>query len=97
MLKTKLAVLEEEKPLKVPFISLEYNVLKIASKDTWTFLYVAVTLTVGVIFFVQALKLIQIKCLSNVILIVFGGIAPSIFAMRVKYWMIYTCKMEQFL
>ena len=33
------------------FISLEYNILKIAGEDTWTFFYIAVTLTIGIGFF----------------------------------------------
>ena len=50
-MKSKLAELDEQ-PLMQPFISLEYNILKIASGDTWTFFYIAVTITIGVGLFV---------------------------------------------
>ena len=82
---------------KVTFISLEYNVLKVSSGDTWTFFYIALMITLGVGLFMQALKMIYIRNMSNVILIVFGGIAPAVLAIRVKFWMIYRCRQPQFL
>ena len=95
-MKGKLAELDEQ-PLMQPFISLEYNILKIASGDTWTFFYIAVTITIGVGLFVQALQLIHIRNMSNVVLIVFGGITPAVLAIRVKFWMVYKCRQQQFL
>merc|ERR1712086_9784 len=95
-LKSKLAALEEL-PLKLPFISLEYNILKIAGGDTWTFFYIAVTITLGVGLFIQALKMIYIRNMSNVVLIIFGGITPAVLALRVKFWMVFTCRQPQLL
>lgn len=76
---------------------MEYNILKIAGGDTWTFFYIAVTITLGVGLFIQALKMIYIRNMSNVVLIIFGGILPAILALRVKYWMVYTCRQPQLL
>ena len=35
--------------------------------------------------------------MSNVVLIIFGGITPAVLAIRVKFWMIYRCRQPQFL
>lgn len=83
----------ESKPLS--FISLEYNILKVAGEDTWTFFYIAVCLTLGVGFLFQALTFISFSYLTNVLLITFGGLTPAVLAMRVKYWMVYKCGRSQ--
>lgn len=79
------------------FISLEYNILKIEREDTWTFFYIAVMLTVGIGFYFEALSYVNYKDQSNVILIIFGGLVPSVLAMRTKCWMIYQCRLNNFI
>lgn len=74
---------------------MEYNILKIDSNDTRTFFYIAVNLTLAIGFFFQALQLIHFRNLSNVLLIIFGGLAPAVLALRVKYWMVYSCRQHQ--
>lgn len=79
--------LEELKPKG--FVSVEYNILKIAPEDTWTFFFIALSLTLGIGFYFFALSYIHYQNQSNVTLIIFGGLMPAIFSLRVKYWMVY--------
>jgi hypothetical protein len=54
-------------------------------------------LTLGFGFYFQALNFMEYRKLSNVVLIIFGGLAPAILAVRVKFWMVFTCTKPQFL
>ena len=61
------------------------------------FFYIAIVLTVGLGFYFAALNLIHYRNLSNVVMIIFGGLTPAVLAMRVKFWMLYQCRQSQFL
>jgi len=69
----------------------EKNLL-IAKADRISFLVTALSLTVGVGFYFNALRYISIYKFSFVTIIIFSGLTPVIMNLRVHSWMFNECK-----
>ena len=67
----------------------KFNLLNIAKEDRMTFVYISLNMVVGVGLFLQSLLYIDIRQHILILILVFGGVLPSVMNLKVEYWMKY--------
>ena len=74
-----------------------FDIFSIAKEDRLTFVFIAVTIVIGLGFYVAATAYIDIHYFSLVNIISLGAVTPAVFNVHLRYWMAYKCKIKNYI
>lgn len=62
-----------------------------------TFVYISLNMVIGVGLFLESLIYIDVRQNVLVVILVFGGVIPTVMNLKVEYWMKNQCKIKNYI